>query len=102
MRELALFKKKHYTEIDHLYTIGVVLVILGHSHSSDWDTFSGTILETALEFLYTFHMPLFFGTIRGSDVSEKASASPPKTRKNHESRCSTIKLTAKHTASDTA
>lgn len=60
MRELALFKKKHYTEIDHLYTIGVVLVILGHSHSSDWDTFSGTILETALEFLYTFHMPLFF------------------------------------------
>ena len=62
MRELAPFKKKHYTEIDHLYTIGIVLVILGHSHSSDWDTFSGTILETALEFLYTFHMPLFFVT----------------------------------------
>ena len=59
MRELA-FKKQHYTEIDHLYTIGIVLVILGHSHSSDWNTFSGTILETVLEFLYTFHMPLFF------------------------------------------
>lgn len=60
MREKDLAKQRHYAEIDHLYTIGIVLVVLGHSHSSDWNTFSGTILETVIEFLYTFHMPLFF------------------------------------------
>ena len=53
-------KQLHYTEIDHLYTLGIVLVILGHSHSSEWNTFSGTILETIIEFLYTFHMALYF------------------------------------------
>ena len=64
MRETKFPKKRHYTEIDHLYAIGIVLVILGHSHSSDWNTFSGTVLEMIIGFLYTFHMPLFF-TIAG-------------------------------------
>lgn len=52
--------KKVWPEIDALYTIGTVLVILGHSHSSDWSTFSHTILEPLIAFIYTFHMPLFF------------------------------------------
>ena len=52
------FKRLNY--IDNLYAIGILLVLLGHSHSSDWDTFSGTILEYTITFIYTFHMPLFF------------------------------------------
>lgn len=51
---------KRYTQVDVLYAIGIVLVIFGHSHSSDWNTFSNTILESSIRFVYTFHMPLFF------------------------------------------
>ena len=35
---------KRYYEIDILYAIGTLLVVLGHSHSSDWTKFQGTIL----------------------------------------------------------
>ena len=52
------FKRLNY--IDNLYAIEILLVLLGHSHSSFWDTFSGTILEYMIIFIYTFHMPLFF------------------------------------------
>ena len=52
--------KRRYSQIDVLYTIGTLLVIFGHSHSSDWSKISGTFYETALGFIYTFHMPLFF------------------------------------------
>ncbi len=52
--------EKHYYQIDNLYAIGTLLVILGHSHSSDWSLFAGTIWERIIEFIYTFHMPLFF------------------------------------------
>lgn len=51
---------KKYPWIDTLYTIGTMLVILGHSHPSDWTLFSGTIFEKVILFIYTFHMPLFF------------------------------------------
>lgn len=47
---------KRYPKIDILYTIGILLVLFGHSHSSDWSTFEGTILQSAIEFVYTFHM----------------------------------------------
>lgn len=43
-------------EISVLYTIGVLLTILGHSHSNDWTTFP----SQPTEFIYSFHMPLFF------------------------------------------
>lgn len=46
--------------IDGLYAIGCLLALIGHSHSSDWNTFSGSIFERAVFFIYTFHMPLFF------------------------------------------
>lgn len=52
--------KKHWAEIDGMYAIGAILVVLGHSHSSDWSTFAGTILDPLLTFIYSFHMPLFF------------------------------------------
>ncbi|MEJ8787506.1 acyltransferase family protein [Dorea sp. ICN-14282] len=51
---------KRYPWIDVLYTIGITLVIFGHSHPSDWSVFSGTIFEKLIIFIYTFHMPLFF------------------------------------------
>lgn len=51
---------RRWPEIDNLYALGTVLVVFGHSHSSDWSSFSGTILEAAISFIYTFHMPLFF------------------------------------------
>lgn len=51
---------KKYPWIDTLYTIGIMLVIFGHSHPSDWILFSGTIFEKIILFIYTFHMPLFF------------------------------------------
>lgn len=53
-------EKRHWSQIDLLYTLGIVLVLIGHSHSSDWSAFSGTILHRAILFIYTFHMPLFF------------------------------------------
>ena len=53
-------KRKHWKEIEILYSIGIVLVLIGHSHSSDWSTFEGTPLYYVIQFIYTFHMPLFF------------------------------------------
>lgn len=53
-------ESKRFCFVDNLYTIGTVLVLIGHSHSSEWSTFSGTILEKIIGFIYTFHMPLFF------------------------------------------
>lgn len=52
--------KKRWNEIDVLYALGIILVVLGHSHSNDWSSFSGTILESIITFIYIFHMPLFF------------------------------------------
>lgn len=52
--------KKRWTEIDNLYAIGTLLVVLGHSHSSDWNSFAGTIMVPLINFIYAFHMPLFF------------------------------------------
>lgn len=51
---------KRYYEIDILYAIGTLLVVLGHSHSSDWTKFQGTILVGIINVIYAFHMPLFF------------------------------------------
>lgn len=51
---------KRYPWIDILYSIGIILVIFGHSHPSDWSVFSGTFFEKLIIFIYTFHMPLFF------------------------------------------
>ena len=51
---------KRYPWIDVLYSIGIILVIFGHSHPSDWSVFSGTFFEKLIIFIYTFHMPLFF------------------------------------------
>ena len=47
-------------EIDVLYFLGIFLVLIGHSHSSDWSQFEKTILERIINFIYMFHMPLFF------------------------------------------
>ena len=52
-------ESRRFCFVDNLYAIGVVLVLMGHSHSSDWSTFQGTILEKIIDFIYTFHMPLF-------------------------------------------
>lgn len=51
---------QRWNEIDVLYAIGILLVILGHSHSSDWSTFKNTPLEYIILFIYSFHMALFF------------------------------------------
>lgn len=51
-----VIQKSHYKEIDFLYALGAVLTILGHSHPNDWSTFPGEWIE----FIYLFHMPLFF------------------------------------------
>lgn len=53
-------EKKRFPQIDVLYTIGTMLVILGHSHYSDWSLILGTPIEAVIGFIYTFHMPLFF------------------------------------------
>ena len=47
---------KMINEIGLLYTIGVLLTILGHSHPNDWTSFP----YQPIEFIYSFHMPLFF------------------------------------------
>ena len=49
-------KRKKSNEISLLYTFGVFLTILGHSHPNDWTTFP----TQPVEFIYSFHMPLFF------------------------------------------
>ena len=50
---------KRFINIDILYLMGIILVVLGHSHpiSSDW---YGTFVSDMNCFIYTFHMPLFF------------------------------------------
>ena len=48
--------RKNINEISLLYTFGVLLTICGHSHSNDWTTFP----SLPIEFIYSFHMPLFF------------------------------------------
>ena len=53
-------KKVRLKEIDVLYFLGILLVLIGHSHSSDWSQFENTILERIIYFIYMFHMPLFF------------------------------------------
>lgn len=53
----AQTEKEYYHEIDLLYAFGAILAILGHSHPNDWDIFPGQWVE----FIYLFHMPLFFG-----------------------------------------
>lgn len=51
--------KKRYPEIDVLYVIGIVLVLIGHSHSS-YGGYENTVLVDIISFIYFFHMPLFF------------------------------------------
>ena len=48
--------RKKINEIGLLYTLGVLLTILGHSHPNDWSTFP----SQPIDFIYSFHMPLFF------------------------------------------
>ena len=57
---MGLQQTKRIKEIDFLYALGAILVILGHSHSTDWSRFGGTPYQTFIVFLYSFHMPLFF------------------------------------------
>ena len=52
--------KRYWPQVEILYALGILLVLIGHSHSSDWSTFEGTILDYVIGFIYTFHMPLFF------------------------------------------
>ncbi|MCR5381470.1 MAG: acyltransferase family protein [Lentisphaeria bacterium] len=52
-------KIKHWTEIDGLYALGILLVLMGHSHSSDWSRFQNTPLVSLIKFIYTFHMAMF-------------------------------------------
>ena len=56
-------ESKRWKEIDALYTMGIILVLIGHSHSSDWSAIQGTAWEKGIYFIYTFHMPLFYGPI---------------------------------------
>ena len=51
---------RRWPQIDFLYALGILLVLIGHSHSSDWSVFKGTVLQETIGFLYIFHMPLFF------------------------------------------
>ena len=51
--------KRHWNEIDGLYAIGILLVLIGHSHSSDWSKFQNTPLVAVIHFIYTFHMAMF-------------------------------------------
>lgn len=52
--------KQRYYRIDGLYTIGIFLVLIGHSHPSDWSLFEDTFYVDVIAFIYTFHMALFF------------------------------------------
>lgn len=51
---------KRFNQIDVIYTIGTLLVLLGHSHYSDWNLVYGTPMDAIINFIYVFHMPLFF------------------------------------------
>lgn len=52
--------RQRYSWIDILYAMGIVLVVIGHSHPSDWTVYTGTFFEEIIKFIYSFHMPLFF------------------------------------------
>ena len=56
--------KKHYIELDYLKGIGIILVILGHSFSFTkfnlLDKEKYFIYYYIFNFIYSFHMPLFF------------------------------------------
>lgn len=52
--------KRQWHEVKVLYALGLLLVVIGHSHSSNWDTFNHTFLKPLIYAIYTFHMPLFF------------------------------------------
>lgn len=52
--------KQKIPAVDVLYALGTVLVILGHSHSSNSITYEGTPLVWLIQVIYSFHMPLFF------------------------------------------
>ena len=52
--------KRQWHEVRVLYALGLLLVVIGHSHSSNWDTFNHTFLKPLIYAIYTFHMPLFF------------------------------------------
>lgn len=52
--------KQKIPAVDVLYALGTILVILGHSHSSNGATFEGTPLVSLIQVIYSFHMPLFF------------------------------------------
>ena len=54
-----MIKQRDY-RIDALYTIGIFLVLIGHSHPSDWSLFADTFYVDVIVFIYTFHMALFF------------------------------------------
>lgn len=54
-----MIKQRDYS-IDALYTIGIFLVLIGHSHPSDWSLFEDTFYVDVITFIYTFHMALFF------------------------------------------
>lgn len=56
--------KEHYIELDYLRGIGIILVILGHSFSFTGfdlvDKEKYFIYYYIFNFIYSFHMPLFF------------------------------------------
>lgn len=52
--------KQRDKKIDVLYTIGIVFVLIGPSHPSDWTLFESTFFKEVIIFIYTFHMALFF------------------------------------------
>lgn len=52
--------RRQWKEVQTLYALGILLVVIGHSHSSDWNTFNHTLLKPLIYAIYTFHMPLFF------------------------------------------
>ena len=53
-------QKKHWPQVVTLYVLGIALVLIGHSHSSNRSAYEGTLLFYTVFFIYTFHMPLFF------------------------------------------
>ena len=68
-------QKKHWPQVETLYVLGILLVLIGHSHSSDRSAYEGTVLFSAVFFIYTFHMALFFFLagflFRNSDALER-------------------------------
>lgn len=48
-------------DIGVLSSIGIVLVVFGHSHpSTDWSQFGHQVFKATIDVIYTFHMALFF------------------------------------------